>query len=405
MFDEARASYGDVFQVNLGRNKWNILAHPEAVKQVFTASPAVMHAGKGNEILATALGDHSVLLLDEGEHMRQRKLLLPSFHGEKLAAQTATIERIAERQVESIPRGTAFSLRDQSQEIALEVILEVVLGTAATGQQHDRLAAGTKGLLEWISSGFRLVLSQLIGPRHPVIKRMYRPVLEPLDAALYELITERRAARDLEERDDILSMLVAARDEDGAPMTDLEIRDELVTLIVAGHETTATALAWAFERLTRVPGGAARLHHESLTEETEYTTAVAREALRLRPVLDFVLRRVNEPVEIAGYEFQPGDILAPCIYLVQRRPDLYPDPLEFRPERWLGVKPGTYTWIPFGGGVRRCIGMSFAMAEMEVVMRAVARAGILEPVGEQEKSVSRFITTSPERGGEVRFAV
>jgi len=405
MFDEARASYGDVFQVNLGRNKWNILAHPEAVKQVFTASPAVMHAGKGNEILATALGDHSVLLLDEAEHMRQRKLLLPSFHGEKLAAQTATIERIAERQVESIPRGTAFSLRDQSQEIALEVILEVVLGTASTGQQHDRLAAATKHMLEWISSGFRLVLSQMIGPRHPLIKRMYRPVLKPLDDALYELIAERRLATDLDDRDDILSMLVAASDEDGKPMTDIEIRDELVTLIVAGHETTATALAWAFERLTRLEGGTQRLHDEALTGGNEFTTAVSREALRLRPVLDFVLRRVNEPVEIAGYEFQPGDIVAPCIYLVHRREDVYPDPLEFRPDRWIGEKPGTYTWIPFGGGVRRCIGLSFAMAEMEVVMRAVARAGILEPVGTEEKTVSRFITSSPERGGEVRFAI
>lgn len=405
MFDEAQARYGDVFQVNLGRNKWNILAHPDAVKQVFTASPAVMHAGKGNEILATALGDNSVLLLDEDEHMRQRKLLLPSFHGEKLAAQTATIERIAERQVEGIPGGTAFSLRDQSQEIALEVILEVVLGTAATGQQHDRLAGATKNMLEWISSGLRLVLSQMIGPRHPLIKRMYRPVLKPLDDALYELISERRAATDLDNRDDILSMLVAARDEDGKPMTDVEIRDELVTLIVAGHETTATALAWAFERLTRLEGGTQRLHDESLTDDNEFTTAVSREALRLRPVLDFVLRRVNEPVEIAGYEFQPGDVVAPCIYLVHRRNDVYPDPLEFRPDRWIGQKPGTYTWIPFGGGVRRCIGLSFAMAEMEIVMRAVARAGILEPVGTGEKTVSRFITSSPERGGEVRFAI
>ncbi|MFA9401247.1 MAG: cytochrome P450, partial [Acidobacteriota bacterium] len=195
-----------------------------------------------------------------------------------------------------------------------------------------------------------------------------------------------------------------ATDEDGNGMTDVEIRDELVTLIVAGHETTATALAWAFERLTRIDGGTTRLHEEALTEQTEYTNAVAHEALRLRPVLDFVLRRVNEPVEIGGYRFEPGDILAPCIYLIHRREDIYPEPLEFKPERWFDQSPGTYTWIPFGGGVRRCIGFSFAMAEMEIVMRAVARAGILEPVGPPEKTVSRFITSSPERGGEVRFA-
>ena len=404
MFDESRQRYGDVFEVNLGRNRWNILAHPDAVKQVFTAPPTVMHAGKGNEILATALGDNSVLLLDEKAHMRQRKLLLPSFHGEKLATQTATIERITERQVASIPRGSAFSLRDQSQEIALEVILEVVLGTAATGVEHDRLADATVKMLDWISSGLRLVASQIFGPRSAVIRRMYKPVLEPMDIALYELIAERRKQHNLDDRDDILSMLLMARDEDGKPMTDNEIRDELVTLIVAGHETTATALAWSFERLTRVPGGCQRLHEESLTDEMTYTKAVAQEALRLKPVLDFVLRRINEPIEIAGYNFQPGEIVAPCIYLVHRREDVYENATEFIPERWLGTKPGTYTWIPFGGGVRRCIGLSFAMAEMEIVLRAVARAGILEPVGPDEKTVSRFITSSPERGGEVRFA-
>lgn len=404
MLDEAREELGDVFTVNMGPRKWNMLADPDAVKQVFTAPPTTLHAGKGNEILATALGDHSVLLLDEAEHMRQRKLLLPSFHGEKLAAQTDTIERIAARQVEKLPRKGPFSMRDHSQEIALEVILEVVLGTASTGEQHDRLGAATKSLLDWIASGTRLFLSGLIGPRSAVIKRMYRPVLKPLDAGLYQLIADRRTEAGLDERDDILSMLLAARDEDGKAMTDVEIRDELVTLIVAGHETTATALAWTFERLTRTPDGANRLHEESLTGETGYTRAVAQEGLRLRPVLDFVLRRVNRPIEIGGYDFVPGDIVAPCIYLVHRREDVYPNALEFKPERWFDQKPGTYTWIPFGGGVRRCIGLSFAMAEMEIVMRAVARAGVLEPVGPDEKTVQRFITSSPERGGEVRFA-
>ncbi len=404
IFDEARKDLGDVFVIHMGPRKWNMLAHPDAVKQVFTAPPTVLHAGKGNEILATSLGDHSVLLLDEAEHMRQRKLLLPSFHGEKLATQTKTIERIAEQQVAKIPRGESFSIRDHSQEIALEVILEVVLGTASTGEQHDRLGAATKHLLEWIASGARLFLSGMLGPRSAVIKRMYKPVLKPLDTGLYELIAERRTEPGLEERDDILSMLLLARDEDGKAMSDVEIRDELVTLIVAGHETTATALAWTFERLTRTPGGAARLHQESLTDETAYTKAVAQEGLRLRPVLDFVLRRVNEPIEIGGYQFQPGDIVNPCIYLIHRREDLYPNALEFKPERWFDQKPGTYTWIPFGGGVRRCIGLSFAMAEMEIVMRAVARAGVLEPVGPDEKTVQRFITSSPERGGEVRLA-
>ncbi len=404
IFDRARAKHGDVFGLNLARGRWYYFADPEDVKRIFTAPPTTLHAGRGNEILATALGDHSVLLLDEAEHMRQRKLLLPSFHGEKLAAQTGAMERISAEVVGRIPKGESFHVRQMSQEIALEVILEVVLGTASTGAQHDRLAEATRRLLDWVSSGLRLVASTVIGPRSRPIKRMYKPALAPLDQGLHELIGERRGTGGLEARDDILSMLLLARDEEGQPMTDVEIRDELVTLIVAGHETTATALAWAFERLTRVEGGTERLHEESLTEETTYARAVAQEALRLRPVLDFVLRRVNEPIEVGGYEFEEGDVLAPSIYLVHRREDIYPDPLAFKPDRWLGQKPGTYTWFPFGGGVRRCIGMQFAMAEMEIVMRAVARAGILLPVGPEEPAVSRFITSSPKRGGQVRFA-
>lgn len=404
IFDRARAQHGDTFGLNVARGKWYYFADPEDVKQIFTASPQVLHAGKGNEILATALGDHSVLLLDENEHMRQRKLLLPSFHGEKLASQSATMERISTEVVNRIPNGATFQVRDMSQDIALEVILEVVLGTAATGTQHDRLGEATRKLLDWIASGARLAASSVIGPRSRPIKAMYKPALAPLDQGLYELISERRQATNLEDRDDILSMLLLATDEEGKPMTDVEIRDELVTLIVAGHETTATALAWAFERLTRVPGGTERLHEESLTEETTYARQVAQEALRLRPVLDFVLRRVMEPIEVGEYQFEPGDVLAPSIYLVHRREDIYPNALKFDPDRWENQKPGTYTWFPFGGGVRRCIGMQFAMAEMEIVMRAVARAGVLLPVGPEESTVSRFITSSPKRGGEVRFA-
>ncbi|MCB0870849.1 MAG: cytochrome P450 [Solirubrobacterales bacterium] len=404
IFDQARATYGDTFGLNLARGKWYYFADPDDVKQVFTAKPTILHAGKGNEILATALGEHSVLLLDEGEHMRQRKLLLPSFHGEKLDEQTGAMERISEEVVARIPKGETFEVRAMSQEIALEVILEVVLGTASTGKQHDQLGTATRDLLEWISKGYRLFLSSVFGPRSRPIKRMYKPALAPIDQGLYELIAERRQATDLESRSDILSMLLLAEDEDGKPMTDVEIRDELVTLIVAGHETTATALAWAMERLVRVPGGAERLHDEAVSGEGDYSRWVAQEALRLRPVLDFVLRRVMEPIEIGGFQFDEGDVLAPSIYLVHRREDIYPDPLAFKPERWDGVKPGTYTWFPFGGGVRRCIGMQFAMAEMEIVMNAVARAGILLPVGPEEATISRFITSSPKRGGQVRFA-
>lgn len=404
VLDRAQAKHGDVFQMNFQRRRWNVISHPDAIKQVFTAPPTVLHAGEGNEILSNALGPNSVLLLDEAEHMRQRKLLLPAFHGERLAEQSKLIESIAEREIASIPRGVPFAMRERSQAIALEVILEVVLGTESQGEEHDRLEAPILRMLDWIGTPRVLFTSALLGPENGLVKRMYRPIMEPIDAALHRLIDERRTVDDLEARSDILSMLLQARDDEGRTMSNAEIRDELVTLIVAGHETTATALAWSFERLTRVPGGAERLHDEALAGEGEYAKAVAQEALRLKPVLDFVVRRVAEPIEIGGYRFEPGETVTPCIYLVHRREDIYPEPLEFKPERWFDTKPGTYTWIPFGGGVRRCIGASFALAEMEIVMREVARAGILEPVGESEPTMQRFITSSPRRGGEVRFA-
>ena len=398
---DLHAELGDVFGLHFQKHPWTVFTHPDAIKEIFTAPASALRAGEGNEILGPPLGQHSLLLLDGDEHMRQRRMLLPSFHGEKLAAQKAAMERVSETVVEKFPVGQPFSLRPQMQEIALEVIMEVVLGLDSTGPQHDFLSKSTGDILEWIGTPSRLVATGVLGPKHPIVKRMFRPMLAPLDAGIYELIAERRQATDLEERSDILSMMLLAADEDGNGMSDAEVRDELVTLIVAGHETTSTALSWAFERLTRDPAALKRLEDESRTDDTEWSDAVSKETLRLRPVLDFVVRRVGEPIEIAGYKFEPGEFVAPSIKLVHLREDIYPDATSFKPERWLDSKPGTYTWIPFGGGVRRCIGLSFAMAEMDVVMRAVARSVHLEPVGDEERVVSRFITSSPARGGEV----
>jgi cytochrome P450 len=404
MIEKLHREHGDVFSIHFERRRWHVLAHPDAIRQVFTAPPDVLHAGEANEILRSSLGSHSVLLLDEQPHMRQRKLLLPAFHGERLKAQKASMERVTAKQVARMPPDRPFSLRPHSQAIALEVILDIVLGVRA-GEEHDRLEAALLRLLDWLMTPWALGVSATLGPDHRLTQRFYRPVVTPVDDALYRLIRERRevAREDLLEREDVLSMLLLAEDEDGNGMSDAELRDELVTLIVAGHETTATALAWSFERLTRQPEQIARLEAEARTDETAYAEAVAKEALRLRPVLNNVLRVVKQPIEIGGYDFQPGDLVSPSIYLVHRRPELYPEPEAFRPERWLDTKPGTYTWIPFGGGTRRCIGAAFALTEMEVVLREVARRVHLEPAGEPEQAVARFITTSPSRGGEVRI--
>ncbi|HVP01115.1 MAG TPA: cytochrome P450 [Solirubrobacteraceae bacterium] len=396
--------YGDAFRVQFERRPWHMFADPQAVREIFTAPAHVVHAGDANEILRPTLGAHSVLVIDGEEHLRQRRMLLPRFHGDRLHAWRGAMERVARERVRRMPPGRAFSLRPHMTAIALEVILEVVLGLRG-GEEHARIGAAVDRLLNWLAVPRNLVAPVILGPDHPLARRAQRPVLAPVDAALYRLIGERRGAPDLAEREDILSMLLLATDEHGAGMDDAEVRDEVVTLIVAGHETTATALSWAFERLTRDPARLARLEDEAQAgQSTEYAEAVFREALRLRPVLNNVVRTLQEPYEICGVEYPAGDVLAPSIYLVHRRPDVYPDPRAFVPERWVERSPGTYTWIPFGGGTRRCIGAQFAQMEMEIVLHAIAREVRLEPVGAPERPVPRFITSSPARGCEVRIA-
>jgi cytochrome P450 len=219
---------------------------------------------------------------------------------------------------------------------------------------------------------------------------------------LYDEIARRRADPDLEDREDILSLLLQARHEDGQPMTDVELRDELVTLLVAGHETTATALSWALERLVRHPAKLERLREEVRAGEDDYLDAVVKETLRLRPVLPLVVRKLTEPVEIGDYLLPEGTRVAPCIYLLHRREDVYPEPHAFSPERFLEQPAGTYTWIPFGGGVRRCLGASFAMFEMKQVLSAlVERLEIAAAQPRSERVRRRQITLAPSRGGEV----
>ncbi len=242
----------------------------------------------------------------------------------------------------------------------------------------------------------------VLGPHRISRLRNFRRVLEPADELLYDEIARGRADPHLEQRDDVLSLLLQARHDDGRPMADKELRDELMTLLVAGHETTATALAWALEALARHPRVLARLRAEVDGGEDAYLDAVVKETLRLRPVVALVLRRLTAPMEIGGRTLPAGVSVAPCIYLLHRRPDVYPEPRAFRPERFLDRAPGTYTWIPFGGGVRRCLGASFAQFEMRVVLREIVSRLDLRPGSpRQERRVRRAIFFSPSRGGEV----
>jgi cytochrome P450 len=396
--------YGDVFTIRIAREgTWVMLADPAAIKQVFTGDPKVFHAGEGNEILSAVLGRNSVLVLDEGAHMSQRKLLLPPFHGARMQGYAETMGEAAAREIESWPSGTPYALRPRMQALTLEIILRTVFGVggAEAGKLAD-LRDSLRDFLDVTSNPRFLIPLIAVGPDRLRRISTFRRRMDRVDALIYREIAARRRAEDLDERDDVLSMLVAARHEDGSPMSDEEMRDELLTLLVAGHETTATSLAWAVERLARHPDELERLRSEVERGRDEYLTATIQETLRLRPVISIVLRKLTEPVEIGGYELPAGVSVAPCVYLAHRNPEVYPEPQAFRPERFLDNPPGTYTWIPFGGGVRRCLGASFAQFEMAVVLRELVRRHEIRPARRgPERVFRRAITETPRHNAEV----
>jgi cytochrome P450 len=397
----ARERYGDMFTVQLrsGEN-FVMVSDPDVVKEVFTGDPEIFRAGEGNRVLLPLLGKHSVLLLDGKQHLRQRKLLLPPFHGERMQRYREIMEEATEREIARWTPGEPIEVARRMQEVTLEVIMRAVFGV--TGQSElEHLRRVLLDLLDWTMHPARAVFVALLSPERLQRFTDFNDMLEPVDAAVLGEIRRRRTADDLAEREDILSLLLQARDEDGEGLSDEELRDELMTLLTAGHETTATGLGWAFERLIRHPEALARATEDARGGDGQYLDAVAKETLRLRPVLPVVARRLAEPVTLGGVDLPAGADVAPCIYLVHHREDVYPEPDAFRPERFLGVKPGTYTWLPFGGGVRRCIGASFALFEMQVVMGAVLRSVELRAVDPaSERTSRRTITLVPGRGAQ-----
>ena len=399
---QSRRRFGPMFTLEIAyEGTWVVLADPELVKQVFTGDPKVFHAGEGNDILRPMLGANSLLVLDEAPHMSHRKLLLPPLHGKRMAGYEETMREIAAREIESWPTGVPYRLRPRMQAMTLEIIIETVFGVHG-GARLDELRAALREFLDMLTNPRFLVPILTIGPER---LRSFPPFRRRVDRVRELIVGEiagRRAAADLEARDDILSLMVGARHEDGSPMGDAEIHDELLTLLVAGHETTATALSWAVERLIRHPDKLARLREEVIAGEEAYLTATIQETLRLRPVIVGVLRRLTEAVEIGGRRLPAGVTVMPSIHLVHRDPTIYPEPDAFRPERFLETPPGTYTWIPFGGGVRRCIGAAFAQQEMAIVLRElVARRTIRPTDPAPERPFRRAITETPRHNAEV----
>jgi cytochrome P450 family 135 len=397
----AHARYGDVFTVRLlSGESFVMFADPDAVKEILTGDPEVFRAGEGNRALLPVVGSRSVLQLDGAEHLQTRRLMLPSFHGERMQSYRTIIEEATERELAGWRDGEPIALARRMQEVTLEVIMRAVFGVEDPRELGD-LRARLLRALDWITDTVKLTRLILHPPETWPDYKPLKEALAPMHEALLEEARRRREAPDLAERHDVLSVLLQARDEDGNGLSDVELRDQLVTLLIAGHETTATAIGWAFERLLRHPEAMRLAVEDAHDGDGSYLDAVAKETLRLRPVLPVVARRLSRPMTVAGVDLPAGADLAPCIYLLHHREDLYPQPYAFRPERFVGVKPGTYTWLPFGGGVRRCLGASFALFEMQVVLRTILRSKRLRAVdAAPERTARRAVTLVPQRGAE-----
>jgi cytochrome P450 len=406
MMEDCRARFGKRFTIELlGTPPFVMLADPADVKEVFTAPPDVLHPGEGARILQPVVGRNSLILLDEDAHLSQRRLMLPAFHGEQVARLTDVMAQVAGDEVDRWPRDEAIALHPRLQALTLEIILRTVFGLDE-GARLERLRSALTEVLAIGTNPASMLppLQRDLGPRTPWGR--FLRVRDRVDAELYALIDERRA--DEAQRDDVLALLLAARHQDGSPMSAEELRDELMTLLVAGHETTASELAFAFERLVRTPAVLERLTAEVASGDGDaYLTATVQEVLRRRPVLPLSAPRlVVREVEVGGHGYPPGVCLVPNAYLIHHDPAIYPEPYAFRPERFLDQSPGTYTWIPFGGGRRRCLGAAFATAEMKVVLRAVLERSRPRVAGDGRLEISRrrSITLSPREGAEVVLA-
>jgi cytochrome P450 len=410
--------YGHAYRLRLMPLDFNLFSDPDAIRSIFAAKQDEMHAGKVNRLLRAVVGDNSVLLLDGSEHMRHRKLLVPSFHGERMRLYGETMAEITRRTVTELPADRAFALHPYMQEITLQIILRSVFG-ADEGAELDGLRTRIKRLLS--VGEHRLAFIVLIYlATHPEAEARFpwRKLLQErdrTDALLYEIIGARRHDTAAMGRKDVLAMLMQARDEAGEPMSDRELRDELMTALVAGHETTATALAWAFERILRHPEVLARLQAElrgaggtaarpEQLASLPYLDATIKEVLRQRPIVAVVGRVLQEPAAIGGYELNTGQAVGACIYLAHRNPDIYPQPERFMPERFLDKPVDPVHWLPFGGGIRRCIGAQFALYELKIVLGTLlAHCDLSLADAKPTRTVRRAVTFAPEHGTLVRL--
>ena len=398
LLEKARLECGDQFALNFfPAGRFYLTNDPADVRRLFTAPPDTVPTAPGSSPIGPLVGEYSLLTLNGREHLRQRKLLLPSFHGDRLRAYAEIVEEAAGAQIDTWRAGAEMRLQPHMSAITLEVILRAVFGVEDAAR-HSALRAAIEDLIVFTASP-KAIASAIVGTVRGTLVGPMKTKTRAMDALLYEEIASHRERGGLEEREDILSLMMGARDEDGHGMTDLELRDELVTLLLAGHETTATSLSWAIERLVRTPDALDRISEDPADEA--YVDAVIHETLRARPVVPIIGRDLQAPMAFGAYELPAGVFAGASLYGTNHNAATYDDPYTFRPERFLGHNPPTNPWIPFGGGVRRCIGAGFALMEGVAVLREVFAAYDVEPVGSDRPRV-RNITSVPRRGARIR---
>ncbi len=408
--EDCARRYGETFLVRMpvGPPASVFFSNPAAIREIFTASDDDLHAGEAASVLRPLLGDSSLLAIDGARHTRERRLMLPPFHGERMLAYGEVMREIADAAIDGWPVGQPFPVQREMQAITLEIILRTVFGFAeperlALMQERVRRLVALVVNPMWLLPAMQKDRGRL-SPGH-----RFARVKRDVDELLFAEFARRRAGAG--DGTDVLSMLIAARDEDGRPMSDQELRDQMITLLMAGHETTATALSWALHHLIEDPSVLATLRAELDREvgggalrpeqvmRLEYLDATAKETLRLRPVVPEVGRKLVRPMRIGGWDLPAGIVASPAIYLTHRRPDVWPEPTRFDPQRFVGRRPSPYEFLPFGGGTRRCTGMAFALFEMKVVLaEVVRRVQLVRAPGYQMRMVRRAITFAPSEG-------
>ena len=397
--EKCHRRYGDTFTLRIRHyGDWVILSDPDDVKKVFTAGRAV-GVDTANPLLGPLLGPRSVMLLEEPEHMTRRKLMLPSFHGKAVQADSEMMAAVARQAISRWPVGEPFALWPRMQDITLDVVMRAVFGPDSEHPRLQPLRERLRGLTAWMNEPRNLARLALFGPRWVINSRGYREAMGAVEEAVMEEVRRRKAEPDGGALG-VVSMLVSARYEDGSPLSDQDLRDELVTLLSDGP--TSSTLAWTFERLLRNPDKLAKLQEDLRDGDGAYLDAVVKETLRLRPPVPVVVRNLLEPLRLGGYELPAGTTVAPCIHLIHRDERHYPEAHRFLPERFVGKQPGTYTWIPFGGGTRRCLAASYAEMEMKRVLRIVLETTELRAVeSDAERARKSAISFAPDQKGLV----